>query len=376
MRLLLYLCLSVFICGSKVSRLLANDAPEMMMQKMRFAASSLLPVLFASLLPVARATAQSQSPANSFDRYMGLGEAALRQGSYAEAKTYFEQAEHLPGADAAQVNAGMALAELQLGHFDAARQRETKVLELASNARERAEAHSLIGTAWLRESYDAPRDVEKLRAAEKEFQQAVALDPVFDHAYFDLGTALSQEGRDADAASAYKKSIEAAGKNPASAVGLPLARERLAPEFTTAATNGQQISAASLRGRFVLMDYWATWCAPCIHALPLIRQLATYFPPDQFVVISIDEDSDQAPWSTFISQQKMDWIQVWDKHSDIYHAFGLSTGPDLSIPRYVFLDPDGFILHIYHGTDHLGVMAGQIARTVSHLPEAATPRNQ
>jgi tetratricopeptide (TPR) repeat protein len=353
------------------------------MPKIGLATRRLLHAVFALLLSVPCAPAQSppqsnvqsQSPANSFDHYLELGEAALRQGRYAEAKTYFEQAERLPGADAAQVNAGIALAELQLGHYEAARQRETKVLELASNARERAEAHSLIGTAWLRESYDAPPDIQKLRAAEKEFQQAVALDPVFDHAYFDLGTALSQEGREADAASAYKKSIEAASKNPASAVGLPLARQRPAPDFTAAASNGQQISSASFRGRFVLMDYWATWCAPCIHALPLIRQLATYFPPDQFLVISIDEDSERAPWASFISQQKMDWMQVWDTNSDIYHAFGLSTGPELSIPRYVFLDPDGFILHIYHGTDHLGVMAGQIARTVLQHSEDATSRD-
>jgi tetratricopeptide (TPR) repeat protein len=344
-----------------------------MMQRIGFATRRLLPVVFALLLSVLCAAAQAQDSRNSFDRNLELGEAALRHGNYAQAKAYFEQAEHLPGADAAEVNAGIAMAELQLGHYDAARQRETKVLDLASNARERAEAHSLIGTAWLRESYDAPPDIEKLHAAEKEFEQAVALDPVFDHAYFDLGTVLSQEGREADGASAYKKSIEAAGNNPASAVGLPLARERVSPEFTAARTTGQPVSSASLRGRFVLLDYWATWCAPCIHALPLIRQLARYFPPDQFVVISIDEDSDQAPWTSFISQHQMDWIQVWDKNSNIYHAFGLSTGPELSIPRYVFLDPDGFILRIYHGTDHLGVMAGQIVRTVSHPPTDARP---
>ncbi len=301
---------------------------------------------------------------------MQRGEAALRQGRYAEAQAYFEEAEKLPGANAAEVNAGIGMSELQLGHYEAARQREARVLELVSKAHERAEAHNLIGTAWLRESAEAAAqqglaDKEKVAAAVKEFQQAVEIDPVFDSAWFNLGSALSGEGLETEAAAAFRNSVEAAGKNPASGVNLPLTRQGRTPEFAASDRGGRRITLGSLRGRFVLLDYWATWCAPCIHALPIIRQLASYFPADRFVLVSMDEDEDQEVWRRFISEQKMEWAQVWDRDGDVYHSFGFATRPEMVIPRYVFLDRDGFILRVYGGTDRVGLMAGEIVRTVN-----------
>ncbi|HUJ32889.1 MAG TPA: redoxin family protein [Candidatus Acidoferrum sp.] len=325
------------------------------------------------LLCLAFGAGRPQEQATTADQYITQGEAALRQNRYAEAKAYFEQAEKLPGANVAEVDAGLAMADLELGQYEAARQRERKVLELVSHPHERAEAHNLIGTAWLRESGDGPSDADKLRAAEQEFRQAVAIDPFFDYAYFNLGTALSQLGQDAGAAAAFKSSVEAAGKNPASAVDLPFRPQAGAPAFTATDSHGATVSLAAQRGRFVLLDFWATWCGPCIHALPIVRQLATYFPPDQFTLISVDEDYDNRDaWRSFISQQKMSWTQIWDENSDIYHSFGLAPRPQMIIPRYVFLDPDGSVLHVYTGTDRVGIMAGQIVRTVA----AARPPQQ
>lgn len=288
-----------------------------------------------------------------------------------EAKTCFEQAERLPGADAAAVSVGLAIAELQQGNYEAARQREAKVLELVSAPRERAQAHDVIGTAWLRESFGARAEAraERLQHAEKEFREAVALDPMFDSAYFNLGTVLSDEGRAAEAAAAFKDSIEAAARNPGSDAELPLRRQGPAPLFTATDNTGRTVWAESLRGRFVLLDFWATWCPPCIRALPIMRQLATFFPPSEFVLISIDEDSEsQATWTKFIAQQNMDWTQIWDQKSNIYYAFhdfGTSARPQMVLPRYVLIDPDGFVLHVYTGTDRIGKMAGEIVRTVN-----------
>lgn len=301
---------------------------------------------------------------------MSRCEAMLREGRHAEAKACFEDAEKLPGADTAEMNAGVAIAELQLGNYEAARQRETRVLELVSKPRERAEAHEVIGTTWLRESYQADglRKAEELREAEKEFREAVALDLVFDSAYFNLGTVLSQEGRMSDAAAAFRNSIEAAGRNPESATGLPLRQQGRAPLFTVMDRTGQTVSLESLRGTFVLLDFWATWCPPCIRALPVLRQLATFFPANQFTVISIDEDSDnQAAWSEFVARQGMDWTQIWDQNSNIYyafHGFGAAARPQMVLPRYVLIDPAGLVLHVYTGTDRVGKMAGEIVRTV------------
>jgi tetratricopeptide (TPR) repeat protein len=330
--------------------------------------------VFALLPCAALAAGQAQVAPNSLEECMTRGETALRQGRYEDAQSWFERAEKLPGANVAEVNAGIGMADLQLGQYDAARQRETKVLSLVSNPHEQAEAHNLIGTAWLREAGEggpqasekqAPSSADKLQSAVKEFEQAVALDPAFDAAYFNLGTALARQGLEAQARAAFRNSITAASKNPASAAHLPFARQGRAPEFAASDSSGLAISSGALRGKFVLLDYWATWCAPCIHALPVIRQLATYFPADEFALVSIDEDENQDAWRSFISAQKMDWTQIWDRNGDIYHSSGFAPRPDMVIPRYVFLDPDGFILHVYGGTDRIGVMAGEMVRTVN-----------
>ena len=70
-----------------------------------------------------------------------------------------------------------------------------------------------------------------------------------------------------------------------------------------------------------------------------------------------------------IAREKMDWTQTWDKNAEMYRAFGFVAGPYLSLPRYVLLDGDGMVHRVYNGTDRLGLVAGQIVRTVMAVPK-------
>ena len=214
-----------------------------------------------------------------------------------------------------------------------------------------------------------------LKSAEESFQQAAKLDPLFETAYFNLGNALLRQKRDDDAAVAFKNFIAAAEKNPAYGENLPTTPQSPAPAFKVTDSEGRIFSSDSLRGRFVLLDFWATWCAPCMRALPAMRQLAHYFPPSQFTLVSVSENGgDQQVWKKFITLHKMDWTQLWDNNLELYYKFGLAPHPDINIPRYVLIDSNGFVRRVYSGTDHpFRFVIGQITKIVAAAPAPQQP---
>jgi thiol-disulfide isomerase/thioredoxin len=306
---------------------------------------------------------------DSAEREIRTGTILLQQGDYGDAKAHFERAQTLQGNPTAETSAGISLAELQMGHFEAARQMASLELQLVTNPHARAQAHYVIGSAWLREAGDSAADKDdkdKLQAAEKSFREAVKQDPLYDSAYFDLGYALLRQNKREDSNAAFRDFIQAAAENPASAKDLPLSPKTHAAQFRVVDGAGHPLSSESLRGHFVLFDFWATWCPPCIRALPAMRQLAHFLPENQFVLVSVDEDDDQEAWRRFSRAHEMDWSQVWDENSNLYHAFGLAPQSKLSLPRYVLVDGDGFVRRVYGGTDQLGLLVGHVVRTVQN----------
>jgi len=311
------------------------------------------------------AVAQSgQDQHDSAEREIRTGTILLQQGEYQEAKAHFERAQTLQGKPTAETSAGIGLAELQMGQFETSREMFNVELQLVTNDHARAQARYMIGLAWFREAGDSTADTEKLQAAEKSFREAVKLDPVYDPAYFNLGYVLLRQNKQKDSAAAFRDFISAAAENPASANDLPLTPKARAAQFAVVDGTGQPLSSESLRGRCVLFDFWATWCPPCIRALPAMRQLSQFFSESQFLLISVNEDVDQLVWRRFSRAQELDWTQVWDQNSNLYRAFGLESGSELSLPRYVLVDGEGFVRQVYRGTDQIGLMVGQVVRTV------------
>jgi tetratricopeptide (TPR) repeat protein len=334
--------------------------------------TKLLACLFLLLSP---ALAQSkEDPHHSAAGEIRTGTILLQQSNYADAKAHFEQAQTLLGKATAETSAGIGLAELQMGHFAAARGMFTQELQFLTNDHARAQAHYMIGSAWLREAGDLTSDKEKLQAAETAFRETVKFDPTYDLAYFNLGYALLRQNKPDESAAAFKDFIRAAADNPESARNLPLSRKSRAPQFTLIDSAGHPLSSESLRGRFVLFDFWATWCPPCIRALPAMRQLSQFLPQSQFLLVSVNEDvGDWDAWRRFSREHEIDWTQVVDENSKLYQSFGLGPGRGLSLPRYVLVDGDGLVRQVYDGIDQLGVVIGQVVRTVRNESQAPAP---
>ena len=102
----------------------------------------------------------------------------------------------------------------------------------------------------------------------------------------------------------------------------PAQTGRPAPDFTV--SDGiTSVHLANYRGRVVLLNFWATWCSPCIEEMPALIQLHHERPDLAIVAVSIDEDPEA--YSRFIARRHIDFITVRDpaqKAAQLYHTEG------------------------------------------------------
>jgi peroxiredoxin len=102
----------------------------------------------------------------------------------------------------------------------------------------------------------------------------------------------------------------------------PAQTGRPAPDFTVS-DGVTSVHLANYRGRVVLLNFWATWCSPCIEEMPALLQLHHERPDLAIVAVSIDEDPEA--YSRFIARRHLDFITVRDpaqKAAQLYHTEG------------------------------------------------------
>jgi thiol-disulfide isomerase/thioredoxin len=72
------------------------------------------------------------------------------------------------------------------------------------------------------------------------------------------------------------------------------------------------VELSSYRGKVVLLDFWATWCGPCVAMIPHERELVTKMADKPFVLLSVNVDEDKTTLSDFLDKEKMPWNHWWD----------------------------------------------------------------
>jgi peroxiredoxin len=117
------------------------------------------------------------------------------------------------------------------------------------------------------------------------------------------------------------------------------------PAFTLQTLDGKAVTSESLKGKTVLLDFWATWCPPCRQALPEIRSLSKKNAGHSLVVISVSVDDNKATLEDFVHKNAMDWTQAWDGQGKVTNGiFGISD-----FPSYVLIDAKGRIAYRQKG---------------------------
>ena len=189
-----------------------------------------------------------------------------------------------------------------------------------------------------------PKDPKRLREAEEELRAALTLEPAANFLRFNLGLVLLRQGRDADGIVELKEELALRPASPHAERTRKMienprrARESFAPEFSLVTLQREFLDLASLKGKIVLLDFWGTWCPPCVAAVPTLRGLQKRHAKDAFVMISVSSDSDEGVVRSFAEKHEMQWPQTWDRDRKVQQAFDVR-----GFPTYVLIDADGVV---------------------------------
>ncbi|WP_430815630.1 redoxin domain-containing protein [Carboxylicivirga sp. RSCT41] len=127
---------------------------------------------------------------------------------------------------------------------------------------------------------------------------------------------------------------------------------KVAPDFTLLNQNGEEFSLSSLKGQYVLIDFWASWCKPCRASFPHLKELYARYHDKGFEVVGVTNDTNHDMWKNAIREDQTPWIHVADDFEGHGPARVISEyGMDF-LPSTVFIDPNGVIIaKLLHGDE-------------------------
>ena len=126
---------------------------------------------------------------------------------------------------------------------------------------------------------------------------------------------------------------------------------QIAPDINLPNPDGQLVSLSSLRGKYVLLDFWASWCSDCRREFPEVVNAYEKLKDKNFTIYGVSLDRAKEPWVKGIEQYNLNWTHVSELkywQSEIVNQYAIRW-----IPAYFLLDPDGKILSVDLESDGL-----------------------
>lgn len=149
------------------------------------------------------------------------------------------------------------------------------------------------------------------------------------HDYFQTVIDYEQRQAEAEAAAAKKQ-----------AAGV------VAPDFTLNDLDGKPLSLSSLKGKYVILDFWGTWCGWCIKGIPQMKEYYNKY-KGKFEILSIDCNDTEEKWKAGVKKYELPWLNVYNpRDSKVLSDYGVQ-----GFPTKIIVGPDGKIVKTVVGED-------------------------
>lgn len=284
-----------------------------------------------------------QDKQTEYDDHMRQAEQMIARRMFENALQTYKKAYALKDKQSIDAALGMALAYRGLGAYKNVVDLMGDAMKLAGeDKRLQAKVLNMRGAALVSLA-EKPTD-KRLAEGEADFRGAIAANPELHSAQLNLGVTLLKMGHDEDGVRELKVYVERAPRGPELENAKRMieeprrARENFAPEYSFTTKDGEFMSSDDLKGKTVVLDFWGTWCKPCLMATPSLVRLQRKYAEQNVVFVGIAVNDQEDAWRAYIDKNKMVWPQFIDKTRKLTMPFGVST-----YPTYIVIDGDGVI---------------------------------
>ncbi len=122
--------------------------------------------------------------------------------------------------------------------------------------------------------------------------------------------------------------------------------DSFAPDFSLKSYQGENFVLSKLKGKFVVLDFWGTWCSPCIKGLPKMKEYYSKYKAD-VVFVGIACNDKEHKWREYLGKNELPWINLLNNENEVPNVSSLYGAS--SLPTKVIIDPEGKIVATIKG---------------------------